>query len=165
MAARDFRHPPQPAGRLRNHSRRALNQRLKDERRVGISLSFLRREFLFHQPDAFPVALAIFAGVGAFRLGAIKRTPIAIRRHDLVRLEQQTGITFVEQINVAERNRADGVAVICAFEGQELRLELCTATRRRAACAARAPGEFVGELERDFERGRTVVAEKKTLSN
>ena len=68
------------------------------------------------QPDAFPVALAIFAGVGAFRLCAIKRTPIAIRRHDLVRLEQQTGITFVKQINVTERNRADSVAVICAFE-------------------------------------------------
>ena len=116
VAARDFRHPAQPAARLRNHSCRALNQRFKDKRRVGISLPPLRCEFLFGQPNAFPVAFAIFAGVGAFRLCAIKRTPIAIRRHDLVRLEQQTGITFMEQTNVTERNRADRVAVIGAFE-------------------------------------------------
>ena len=107
---------PQPAARLRNHSRRALHQRLEDKRRVGISLFLLRGKFLFHQADAFPVAFAIFPRVGAFRLGAVERTAIAIRRHDLVRLEQQTGVSLVKQINVAERNRADGVAVIRAFE-------------------------------------------------
>ena len=125
----------QPA-RLRNHSRRALNQRLENKRGVGISLSFLRRKFLFHQPDAFPVALAIFAGVGAFRLGAIERTPIAIRRHDLVRLEQQTGIAFVKQINVTERNRADGVAVIGAFERKKSRFNLAAACGQAARARA-----------------------------
>ena len=119
VAAGDFRGLAQPARRLRNHSRRALHQRFKDKRGVGISLFLLRGEFLFHLADAFPIAFPIFARIGAFRLGAVERTAITIRRHDLVRLEQQPGIAPVKQINVAERDRADGVAVIRAFEGKE----------------------------------------------
>ena len=84
-------------------------------------LFFLRGKFLFHFADAFPVAFAIFAGIGAFRLGAIERTAIAIRRHDFVGLEKQAGVSFVKQINVAERNRADRVAVIRAVERKEFR--------------------------------------------
>ena len=116
MAARDVRHLPQPAAGLRNHSGRTLHQRLEDECGVGISASFLRGELLLHFADTFPVAFPIFARVGAFRLCPVERTAIAIRRHDLVRLEQHSGISLVEQINVAERNRADRVAVIRAVE-------------------------------------------------
>ena len=65
----------------------------------------------------------------------------------------------MKQINVTERNRTDSVAVICAFEGQEAWFD-STVTRGQAARAPGAPCKFVGELERDFERGRTVIAEK-----
>ena len=158
MAARDVRDLPQPARRLRNHSRRALHQRFKHKRGVGISSFLLRGKFLFNLADTFPVALAVFARVGAFRLGAVERTAVAIRRHDLVRLEQQPGVAPVKQINVAERDRADGVAVIRAFEGKKFWL---AASSRTLSAAPRAPGEFVGELERDFQRRRAVVARKK----
>ena len=116
MAAGDLCDAFQPAARLRNHSRCALNQGFKDECRIRIPFSFLRREFFLNDINTFPIAFAIFARVGAFRFGAIEWTTIAIRRHDLVRFEQQPGITFVEQIYVPERNRTDGVAMIRAFE-------------------------------------------------
>src|SRR5690606_24650928 len=120
------------------------------KRCVRISAFLLRRHFFFHLPDAFPVALAIFPRIGAFGFGAIEWTSVAVGRFDLVRFEQQTAVSLVKQINVPERNRADGVAVICAFERKEFWSWLS---------AARATSEFVGELERYFERGRTIVTE------
>src|SRR6202142_2923170 len=86
----------QPARWLRNHARRALHQRLKHKRRVGIPFFLLGRELLFNLADAFPMALPIFARVGAFRLRAVEWAAVKIRRHDLVGLEQQSGITPVK---------------------------------------------------------------------
>jgi len=88
----------------------------EDESRVGISLPLLRRKSLFNRANAFPVALPVFPRVGAFRPGAVERTAVAKRRHHLVGFEEQAGISLVEQINVAERDRAHGIAVIRAFE-------------------------------------------------
>jgi len=116
MAACDFGGAMQPAWRLRNHSRRALHQRFEDERGVGIAFFLLRDEFLFEFIDAFPIALAILARIGPLRLRAIERTAITIWRRYFVRPEQQAGVAFVEQIDVSERDGADGVAVIGAVE-------------------------------------------------
>ena len=55
----------------------------------------------------------------------------------------------MEEIDLAEADRTDRVAVIRAGEGEEAWFGLRTA---RAAC------EFVAELEGDFERGGAVVA-------
>ena len=151
MAARNFRHAPQPAIGLWNHAGGTLHSRFKHEGGVGISLFLLRGKFLFHLADTFPPAAAIIAGVGAFGLGAVERTTVAIRRHHLIGWKQHSAVSFVKQINVAERDCADGVAVIRAGERKEAGLHRFT---------ARAPGKFVGQLERHFQRRRTVVAVK-----
>src|SRR5260221_10934460 len=95
VAARDFPNATQPSGWLRNHSRRALNQRLENESRIRIFSFFVRFEFLLELADAFPIALPIFPGIGAFGLRAIERASIAIRRSRGVSFEEQGAITFM----------------------------------------------------------------------
>ena len=123
--------------------------------------SFARRIFV-HLADAFPVALAVFPRVGALRLGAVEGTAIAIWRHDFVGLEKQAGVGFVEQINVAERDRAHGVAMIRAIKRKKFWLN---GSRGRSPHqpAARSPREFIGQFQRDFQRRRAVVGEKNLL--
>src|SRR5205814_909641 len=135
VAARNLGGATQPTGRLGDHSGCALNQRFKYERGVGIAALLLCDNFAFELIDAFPVALAIFAGVGAIGLRAIERATVTIRRRRLVGFEQQTGIRLVKEIDVTERNGADGVAVIRAVERKKLR-----------AGPSGAPREFVSEL-------------------
>ena len=60
----------------------------------------------------------------ALRFRAVERAAVAIRRHHGVRLEKQSRVGFVKQIDVAEADRAHGVAVIRAAEGKEFRAEL-----------------------------------------
>jgi hypothetical protein len=66
----------------------------------------------------------------------------------------------VKQINVAERHRAHGVAVIRAFEGKKFWVGrgYCGATFCRE-CAR----EFVSQLERDFQCRRAVVGKENLL--
>ena len=143
MAAGDVRDLPQPAVRLRNHARRTLHQRLKHKRGIGISLLLLGGKFLLHLADAFPMALPVFPRVGTFRPGPVERAPVAIRRHHFVGREQQPAVSLVKQINVAKRDRANRVAMIRAGQREKF---------RRRLLAARSPGEFPGQLQRDFER-------------
>ena len=119
VAAGDFRHPAQPAGRLRDHAGRALDERLKNKRGVGIALLFPRGEFLLHFSNAFPMAFAVFPGVGPLRLGAVEGAAIAVGGHDLAGFEKQAGVTSVKQINVAEADRPDGVAVIGGVQAEK----------------------------------------------
>ena len=137
MIAGDFRDLAQPTSRLRNHSGRALHQRLEDERRVGISFFLLRGKCFLHEADTFPVAFSILARVIALRFRAIERTTITIRSHHLVSLKQHPAVSFVEQINVAERDRANGVAVIRAVQREKAWIGFC---------AASAPRELVSKL-------------------
>src|SRR5439155_995934 len=150
IAARNVGHPAQPTHGLRNHSRRALNQRLHDHCGVGIAAFFPGGESLFHLADALPFAPAVLARVGALGFRSIERATIAIRRHRRVRFEQQSSVRFMKQIDVTQTDRAHGVAVIGAVEREKLWL----------FAATRTAGGFVGELERDFHRGRTIVGEK-----
>ena len=137
MTACDVRGLPQPPAWLRNHSRRALHERFKHKCRVGIALFLLRRKFLFHQPHAFPGTFPVLARILPFRLRAIERTTIAIRRHHLVRGEQHPAIRLVKQIHMTERHRADGVAVVRAIQGKKPGLGFF---------AARPAGKFIRQL-------------------
>jgi hypothetical protein len=94
VAARDARGAPQPALGLGNHAGGALHQRFEDKGRVGITLFLLRGEFLFENIGAFPMALAVEAGIGAFGLGAVERATVTIRRRRAVGLEEQSGVAL-----------------------------------------------------------------------
>ena len=71
-------------------------------------------ERLLDFADTFPVALAVVTGVGALGLGAIERAAVAVRRHDLITLEQESGICFVKKVHVPQADRSHGVAVVRA---------------------------------------------------
>ncbi len=147
VAAGDGSRAAQPAGRLRNHPCGALHERLKNESHIRIAFALLRRELPFNEVQTLVIAAPVFTGVGALGLGAIERAAIAVRRHDLVGLEEQARVGLVKKVNVAEPDRADGVAVVGAFKGKKAR------TLRTASAA----GESVGKFEGDFESRRTIV--------
>src|SRR5690349_7869207 len=77
--ARDAGDLPQPTRGLRNHTRRALNQRLENKSGVRVATLPLRGKFLLDLADAFPVAFAVLASVSALGLCAIERTAITVR--------------------------------------------------------------------------------------
>ncbi len=66
----------------------------------------------------------------------------------------------MKQINVAEGDRAHGVAVIRAFEGKEARLHV---SRGQAIRAPGTPRELVSQLECNFQRRRAVVGKENFL--
>ena len=139
----------QPVERLRDHSGRALHQWLEDEGSVRFAALLLFRQRLIHFAHAFPIAPPIVAGVFALGIGAVERATVAVGRHHAVGLEEQLRVSAMEEIDLAEADRADRVAMIGAGEGEEAWFGL------RSACAS---SELVAELEGDFERGGAVVA-------
>ena len=80
------------------------------------ALAIYKRAILLHPADAFPVALAVVARIGALGLRAVEGTTIAVRRHHAIGLEQQSGVSLMKQINAAERYGSHGIAVIRTFE-------------------------------------------------
>jgi hypothetical protein len=127
-----------------------LYEWLENKSGVGIAFPLLRPELSLQLAETFPVAFAILARVGALGFGSVEGTTIAIGRHHLIGSEQQARIGFVEAINVAEGDGADGVAVVSAFERKEFWL----------LASASAAGELVSEFEGYFKGGGAVVAEE-----
>ena len=116
MRSRNVRDLAQPARGLRNHPRCALHERFKHKTSVRVSAFLLGGKLLLDLADAFPVALAIFPRIGALGLRAVERTTVAIGRHHVISLEQQTGVSLMKQSNAAERNGSHSIAVIRTFE-------------------------------------------------
>ena len=111
----ELAHRAQEAGRLDPDPGRALDERLDD-----------------HRADLAPVQLE----------HALE--PADVAGVDLARLEQQRPVGAVEEVDAADRDRADRVAVVGAGEGDELGPLLA---------AALAP-VLERHLERDLDRGR-----------
>src|SRR5207302_1331450 len=84
VAARQLTRASQPTSRLSNHSGGSLHKGLHQETGVRSANRSVRFKFSFEQAKTFPVALAIVARVGAFRLGPVESTTIAVRRHHFV---------------------------------------------------------------------------------
>ena len=114
----------QVAVRVHDHPRRALHQRLDDDRR-----------------DALAVRLEQPAHVGG------------VARLGVVGLEQQLAERRVEEVDPADRDRADRVAVVGVAQADEL---------GALRLAAQLP-VLVGHLHRDLGGGRAVVGVEDAL--
>ena len=108
--------PAQPSHRLRDHPGRALQPRLEEHCGVVAAPFFAGGKPLLDLVNAFELALAGVACVVAFRLGLVERAAVAVRRHDLVRLEEHPGVCLVEQVDVTCADRANCVSVVRAVE-------------------------------------------------
>src|SRR4051812_4130497 len=95
---------------------------------------------------AFPVD----ARVCSLRFGTIERAAIAVRRHYTIRIEEQSLIRFMEEINMPEAHGAYGIAVIRSIKRQEPRRLLWPGS----------PRKLISELERNFHRSRTVIGKE-----
>ena len=145
----DGGHLSQPALGLRDHAGGALQQRLENQGGVGLAALFLPGKTAFHLVETLPLTLAIVARVRPFGLGAVEAATIAVRRHHLIAAEEEAAIGLMEEVDVPKADRANGVAVIGAFEGKK--------TGRAVTVAARI---LVGQFERHFERRRAVVTKE-----
>ena len=150
VGAGDLGDASEPAVGLRDHPGGTLDAGLENESGIGSALFRGAREPVLDLINAFPVAPTIGASVGAFRFGAIERATVTVGSHDLVGFEEQARIGAMEQIDVAEADGANGVAVVSTGQGKEPGF----------GKAPGAAGELVGELERHFHGGRTVVGEE-----
>src|SRR5207253_9935474 len=99
--------------------------------------------------EAFPVASAVLPRMRTVSFCANIGAAVTIRRHDLVGLEQKTGIGSVETIDVAQRNATHRIAMVSTLQREKPRPPPATAA-----------GEFVSQLERDFHGRGAVITEK-----
>jgi hypothetical protein len=150
MAACESGDAVQPASGLGDHAGGALDERFEDEGGVGPVLVGGAGEALLDLVDAFPTTLPVIAGIGAFGSGAVERAAIAIGGHDVVGTEEQTGVRAVKEVDVAEADGAEGVAVVGGVKREEAGFGVL----------AGAPRELIGEFQADLHGGGTIIGEE-----
>ena len=136
----DVGDPPQVAVGGGDDPGRPLHQRLDDDRRHPVAL------------PAQHVFQPVGAGQPARRVRQPQRAPVAVRRGDRRRGEQQRPVRLVEPVDAADRDGPDRVAVVGVLQPHE----------RRPVLAPVAP-VGVGHLQRHLHRGGAVLGEEHPL--